>query len=96
MHKINLKKPLLMLNGSPALNNGEQILLSTTIADLISSGAGANSLKVFEQCKSLYTTGELNLDTTDLDEFKKLVDSNQNATILLKGQVLQEIAKQVK
>ena len=97
MHKINLKKPLLQLNGLPVSDGQKEVMLSESIANCISqSGSQSNSLKLFEMAEKLYKTGELNVDTTDLTLFKDQVESNQMAAINLKGQVLKEIAKQVK
>jgi len=96
MHKINLKKPLTFLDGNPIVEAGKEIELAKSIARALIQYQSKNPLKTYEICQKLYQDGFLEIDTTDLEEFKEAIKSNQSATDLLKGQALQEIAKQVK
>jgi len=96
MHKINLKKPLTFLDGNPILEAGKEMELAKAIAGALIQSQSKNPLKTYEICQKLYKDGNLEIDTIDLEEFKESIKSNESATDLLKGQVLQEIAKQVK
>lgn len=97
MHKINLKKPLLLISGKPVIEGGKELILSEVISEsIVQDTSTENALKLHSLCEKIYQSGTLEVDDSDLEIFKKAVESNRYITILVKGQVLKEIARQKK
>lgn len=89
--KINLNKPLTDLDGNQ-INN--MTLAKELAVGLSQQSDNPNPLKTWEWCQRLATTGELDLDTQDLEFFKSTIEKARGFTVFFLGQVLQEIAKQ--
>lgn len=96
MQKINLQKPLLDLDDQPILDNLKPIILSKAIAGLLLQGQSDDPLKIKSICSRLHKAGEIELDESDYELFKNAVKKCQFATDMLRGSILEEMAKQKK
>lgn len=96
MQKFNLDLPLLDLDDQPIIEDSKPVIMSKTIASALVQGQSTDSLKMKSICSRLYKKGELELDESDYEFFKSNVDKCPNATDLLRGAVLEEMAKQKK
>lgn len=96
MQKINLAKPLLDLDDQPILENLKPIILSKSIAELLLQGQSDDPLKMKSICSRLYKSGDIELDESDYELFKNAVKKCQFATDMLRGTILEEMARQKK
>lgn len=96
--KINLDKPLLFLDGEPVYEpkldgtgrSDNPIILGKILANNLSS-MQEGGLKYFHWALDLFKTGILELDATDLVEFKNAVKKTQ-LNNLMKGRIEEAIA----
>ena len=91
--KINLNKPLCQPNGKPieGLNIAEQ--LADGLANQLRS---KNPRKVWGWCQELHKSKSLELDATDYDLLVEEINQAEGFSVLFRGQVLDELAKQKK
>ncbi len=94
MNTINLNLPLKALDGTPVMEGLNELNLGKSLAGCLIQGQSKDPLKTYEICMKLSAGDEVQLDSSDLEAFKKLIKENPLATDLLKGQALLEILKQ--
>jgi len=90
MLTINLNVPLLTLEGTevPDTNQGK------LLANLLISGSKGQAIKQYDWAMTLWKKGVLQVDKTDFDTVRALVDSAEQLTILAKAQILQRMDSQ--
>ena len=95
--KIDFKKPIVAMDGKAIELNDSFMMLNEELAGGIARINETNEpLKLWEWAQNLQSTGCIEVDTQDLELLKTTIKSNRQFTVLLKGQALQEIAKQAK
>lgn len=90
--KINLAKPILDLDNNPVIDhNGNQLLINKELANgIIRMDDKENPLKLWELSRKIYVaTGEIEIDTSDVELLKKKIKSGNQFSIGFVGQVLE-------
>lgn len=92
---LNLNVPVLGLDDKPITVDGkidgEKITLAKSIAvNMLGKTEGIDSIKAMDWANSLYKTGEINLDASDLQLFKEWV-KKYDFTNLFKSTILKII-----
>lgn len=86
--KLDFNFNLRGLDGQEFKENAGQ-LLSTVLANLNKG----NSTKLFDWALKLYNKQPLEIDDTDADVLKELIESTEHLTILSKAQMIKVIEK---
>lgn len=82
---IDLNTPLKSISGQEMKEDGEALLVSHTLANILASNKSADPLRAFLLAKDLYQTHTLS--QKDVDFVKKTISQIQNAPIII-GQIL--------
>lgn len=84
--KLNFNKPIFDIKGQeiPNTNMGE------LLANMIAQGKGSNPIKIWELAKNIYAGKELELDTSDANLIKGLIETCENFPVMTKAQMLLE------
>lgn len=86
--KINLNKRLKDLSGKEIENSDMSKLVAQSLAN---SSAKENTVKMYYWATKLYNGEELDLDPTDQQLLKQLIEQNAELTVLAKAQILNEL-----
>lgn len=78
-------------------SDGKQVELPETLAQclaqMLKTSQTQEVVKFYGWFVSLSTTGKLTLDQADRDALESFIKGHQGAVLLLKGQLLQELAR---
>ena len=83
--KLNLKKPIKDLAGNEIPESDLGQLLAQTLA---SGNSKENAVKMYYWATKLFAGEELDLDPTDTAVLKSFIETNEQLTLLAKGQLL--------
>lgn len=90
MHTINLSMPLLNLDDTPILDNGKELTAGRLLANSFAGGSTEDPIKFSDWAKSLYQTGKIEVDASDLKKVHAAVKAAK-LTDLAKGQILKAL-----
>lgn len=101
MNKINLNTVLLDLSGKKVEGIDETLgqIIGSALANytdtekLKTRNINVESLKLYEWAKVLYANKELQLDSTDFDNFKNIVEATSQLSPLVRGQIREILNK---
>jgi len=85
--KINLNKPCLRLDGTSVEDT--KLTLGQMFANMLVSGAKGDLLKFYGWGIKLMANETLDVDKSDLKVMKDFIETNENASILLRAQILE-------
>lgn len=88
MIKVDLTAPLEGLDGVALSDNTTQ---ARVLANSLVSGPEGDAIKCYDWGVSLYKTGMIEVDASDLETLKGLVKSNQRLANLAKGPILKTL-----
>jgi hypothetical protein len=88
MIKIDLTAPLEALDGTSLPDNTTQ---ARVLANSLVSGPEGDAIKCYDWGVSLYRTGIIEVDASDLEALKSLVKANQRLSNLAKGPILKTL-----
>lgn len=88
MIKIDLNAPLEGLDGIALQDNATQ---ARVLANSLVSGPEGDAIKCYDWGVSLYRTGIIEVDASDLETLKGLVKANQRMVNLAKGPILKTL-----
>lgn len=84
--KINLDKQLQNLAGKSF--DGDDNHMGKVLAHALSMGNKGNSIKLYDWALKLYNKQELEIDDTDFQVLKGLVETTELLNVLCKAQIL--------
>jgi hypothetical protein len=90
--KLNLNFNLKGLDGNEIPNTNAGKLL----AEEISRTNQGNSIKLFDWAVKLWNENEIELDSTDAEVLKALIEKSTNLTVLSKAQLLRSLQEEKK
>ena len=88
--KLNLNFPIKGLNGQPLKDHEDkEINAGQLLANQIASKPTGDVMKLFGWAQKLYNKEALSLDKSDEKTLRELIETNDQLTILVKGQLLE-------
>lgn len=84
--KINLNKQLTGLDGKPY--DGDQNHMGKVLAQALSMGNKGNSIKLYDWSLKFFNKQEVEMDDTDFEVLKGLIESSDMLNVLCKAQIL--------
>ena len=85
--KVDLNFELLSIDGTPI----EGAIAGKLVAQRIATANQGDALKLFGWATKLYKGDALDLDASDMQVFRSLIENDQELTILTKAQVMEVI-----
>jgi hypothetical protein len=89
--KVNLNKQFKSLDGKEFPTDDSN--MGKVLASALSSSNKGNSIKLFDWSMKWFNKQEVEMDDTDFDVLKGLVESAENMNVLCKAQLLAEFEK---
>ena len=93
--KLNLNFPIKGLDGQPLKDkDNKEIFACQLLANQIANRPNGDVLKLFGWAQKLYNKVPLSLDKSDEKTLRELIETNEQMTILVKGQLLEAFENQ--
>lgn len=94
MNKIKLDGSVLKgLDGNPVLEKEELVLLKKQVAQILAMGRDGDAVKLWGIAQRFENQEEIELDDSDLKLVRQKIEDAQNATVMLKAQLLAMLEK---
>ena len=88
--KVNLNKPLQDLSGKPLKDDqGQPSNIGKVLAEVLATQNKGDIIKLWDWAQALYHGKPIDLDRADQDTLKKFIEEHEQATILVKAQLLE-------